>query len=53
MNPGKVVCRDPGTAVAGQLPLPDEKAAGYYLNFGFDVSPDNPLLLFLSVKGPQ
>lgn len=28
----------------------DEKAAGYYLNFGFDASPDNPLLLFLSAK---
>jgi GNAT superfamily N-acetyltransferase len=28
----------------------DAKAAGYYLNFGFDASPDNPLLLFLSAK---
>ncbi len=28
----------------------DEQAAGYYLNFGFDASPDNPLLLFLSAK---
>lgn len=28
----------------------DEKAAGYYLNFGFDASPDNPLLLFMSAK---
>ena len=29
---------------------PDEQAAGYYLNFGFEASPDNPLLLFLSAK---
>ena len=28
----------------------DEQAAGYYLNFGFEASPDNPLLLFLSAK---
>jgi GNAT superfamily N-acetyltransferase len=28
----------------------DEKAAGYYLKFGFAASPDNPLLLFLSAK---
>lgn len=28
----------------------DDKAVGYYLNFGFDASPDNPLLLFLSAK---
>jgi len=28
----------------------DAQAAGYYLNFGFDASPDNPLLLFLSAK---
>jgi GNAT superfamily N-acetyltransferase len=28
----------------------DEKAAGDYLNFGFDASPDNPLLLFLSAR---
>ena len=28
----------------------DREAAGYYLNFGFDASPDNPLLLFLSAK---
>jgi len=28
----------------------DEQAAGYYLNFGFEASPDNPLLLFLPVK---
>jgi len=28
----------------------DGQAAGYYLNFGFDSSPDNPLLLFLSAK---
>lgn len=27
----------------------DEPAAGYYRRFGFEVSPDNPLLLFLSV----
>ena len=26
----------------------DEQAAGYYLNFGFEAAPDNPLLLFLS-----
>jgi GNAT superfamily N-acetyltransferase len=28
----------------------DEQAAGYYLNFGFEASPDNPMLLFLSAK---
>jgi len=28
----------------------DKQAAGYYLNFGFEASPDNPLLLFLSAK---
>lgn len=28
----------------------DELAAGYYRNFGFEASPDNPLLLFLSAK---
>jgi ribosomal protein S18 acetylase RimI-like enzyme len=28
----------------------DERAAGYYRNFGFEASPDNPLLLFLSAK---
>jgi GNAT superfamily N-acetyltransferase len=28
----------------------DEQVAGYYLNFGFESSPDNPLLLFLSAK---
>ena len=28
----------------------DEQAAGYYRNFGFGAAPDNPLLLFLSVK---
>jgi len=28
----------------------DEQAAGYYLRFGFEASPDNPLLLFLSAK---
>jgi len=26
----------------------DEQAAGYYRRFGFEASPDNPLLLFLS-----
>jgi len=26
----------------------DEQAAGYYLRFGFEAAPDNPLLLFLS-----
>ena len=25
----------------------DEQAAGYYLRFGFEAAPDNPLLLFL------
>ncbi len=29
----------------------DEQAAGYYRNFGFAASPDNPLLLFLSAMG--
>ncbi len=28
----------------------DEQAAGYYRNFGFTATPDNPLLLFLSAK---
>lgn len=28
----------------------DERAAGYYLNFGFAASPSNPLLLFLSAR---
>jgi len=28
----------------------DEQAAGYYRNFGFEASPDNLLLLFLSAK---
>ena len=28
----------------------DERAAGYYRSFGFEASPDNPLLLFLSAK---
>lgn len=28
----------------------DEEAAGYYRRFGFEASPDNPLLLFLSAK---
>lgn len=28
----------------------DEQAAGYYRRFGFEASPDNPLLLFLSEK---
>lgn len=28
----------------------DEQAAGYYRRFGFEVSPDNPLLLFLSAQ---
>jgi len=28
----------------------DEQAAGYYMRLGFKVSPDNPLLLFLSAK---
>ncbi|MCF8150545.1 MAG: GNAT family N-acetyltransferase [Burkholderiaceae bacterium] len=28
----------------------DEQVAGYYRSFGFDASPDNPLLLFLVAK---
>ena len=28
----------------------DEQTAGYYLSFGFEASPDNPLLLFLSAR---
>lgn len=28
----------------------DEQAAGFYLNFGFEALPDNPLLLFLSAE---
>lgn len=28
----------------------DEQAAGYYRRFGFEVAPDNPLLLFLSAR---
>ena len=28
----------------------DEQAAGYYRRFGFEATPDNPLLLFLSAK---
>lgn len=28
----------------------DEQAAGYYRKFGFEASPDNPLLLFLSAN---
>lgn len=28
----------------------DEQAAGYYQRFGFDASPDNPLLLFLPAR---
>ncbi len=28
----------------------DERAAAYYRRFGFESSPDNPLLLFLSAK---
>ncbi|OGS76514.1 MAG: GNAT family N-acetyltransferase [Gallionellales bacterium GWA2_55_18] len=28
----------------------DGQAAGYYRRFGFEASPDNPLLLFLSAK---
>ncbi|MEI6414264.1 MAG: GNAT family N-acetyltransferase [Pseudomonadota bacterium] len=28
----------------------DEQTAGYYRRFGFETSPDNPLLLFLSAK---
>lgn len=31
----------------------DEQAAGYYRRFGFQASPDNPLLLFLSAKVAQ
>ncbi len=29
----------------------DEQAAGYYRRFGFEASPDNPLLLFFSANG--
>jgi ribosomal protein S18 acetylase RimI-like enzyme len=28
----------------------DAQAAGYYRRFGFEASPDNPLLLFLSAE---
>ena len=28
----------------------DEQAAAYYLSFGFEAAPDNPLLLFLSAR---
>jgi GNAT superfamily N-acetyltransferase len=28
----------------------DEQAAGYYLRFGFEAAPDNPLMLFLSAN---
>ena len=28
----------------------DEQAAGYYVRFGFEAAPDNPLLLFLPAK---
>lgn len=28
----------------------DAQAAGFYLRFGFEAAPDNPLLLFLSAK---
>jgi hypothetical protein len=28
----------------------DEQAADYYRRFGFDASPDNPLLLFLPAQ---
>ena len=28
----------------------DEQAAAYYQRFGFDASPDNPLLLFLPAR---
>jgi ribosomal protein S18 acetylase RimI-like enzyme len=28
----------------------DDQAAGYYQRFGFEASPDNPLLLFLPVR---
>ncbi len=31
----------------------DAQAAGYYRRFGFDASPDNPLLLFLSAKATE
>lgn len=31
----------------------DENAAGYYRRFGFEVAPDNPLLLFLSAKAAK
>ena len=28
----------------------DEQSAGYYLRFGFEAAPDNPLMLFLSTN---
>lgn len=31
----------------------DAQAAGYYRRFGFEVAPDNPLLLFLSAKATE
>lgn len=31
----------------------DAQAAAYYRRFGFEASPDNPLLLFLSVKATE
>lgn len=31
----------------------DAKAAGYYQRFGFEASPDNPLLLFLSARAVE
>ena len=31
----------------------DAQAAGYYRRFGFDPSPDNPLLLFLSARATE
>ena len=31
----------------------DAQAAGYYRRFGFEVAPDNPLLLFLSARATE
>jgi GNAT superfamily N-acetyltransferase len=31
----------------------DERATDYYRRFGFQASPDNPLLLFLSARGSE
>jgi len=38
----------PETKACQQIDQKLEQAAGYYRRFGFEVVPDNPLLLFLS-----